>query len=405
MSDITRGNTHQNANSSYRQGDMIEVPLLSEDLPVLVAVIDTKQRYCHLNRAYETFFGRCREELLGKTLVEVTGFAHHSAAEPYVKRALEGEGTTFFSSIPDGDGLLREVATSYAPRRDHEQKIIGCISLMQILPERNLYMEARERLGAIVDSSDDAIVGKTLDGVITSWNAAAEKIFGYTPAEAIGEHIFLIIPPEKRGEEEYVLSQLRCGKKIDHFETERRAKDGRTVFISLSVSPIRNAEGQVIGASKVARDITERVRLAETLRRSEEYRKGVIECMPECVKVLDRHGTVLHMNPAGLQMVEADEPEQVIGACVYPLIKEEHLPAFRALNESVFNGGNGGRLEFGLQGLKGTERIFETSVVPLRSGALNEVIGALSVTRDITSRKLAEKRDAFLVRLDDETRA
>ena len=126
--------------------------------------------------------------------------------------------------------------------------------------------------------------------------------------------------------------------------------------------------------------------------------------MPECVKVLDRNGTVVHMNPAGLRMVEADSPDQVIGTCVYPLIKEEHLEAFRAVNQSVFNGGKGGRLEFEIRGFKGTERIFETNVVPLRGGN-QDVIGALSVTRDVTSRRQAELRDAFLVRLDDETRA
>ena len=117
----------------------------------------------------------------------------------------------------------------------------------------------RALLAAIVDSSDDAIVSKTLDGVITSWNRGAEKLFGYTAAEAIGQHIFLIIPEDRRPEEEDVLARLRRGEKIDHFETVRQTKDGRLIPISLTVSPIRDAEGAVIGASKVARDITERL--------------------------------------------------------------------------------------------------------------------------------------------------
>src|SRR5688500_4662286 len=97
------------------------------------------------------------------------------------------------------------------------------------------------RLAAIVDSSDDAIVSKTLDGVITSWNRAAERLFGYTVAEAVGQHIFLIIPDDHRAEEEQVLARLRQGEKIDHFETVRQAKDGRRIAISLTVSPIRDA--------------------------------------------------------------------------------------------------------------------------------------------------------------------
>jgi PAS domain S-box-containing protein len=125
--------------------------------------------------------------------------------------------------------------------------------------------EASLRLAAIVQSSDDAIVGKSLSGIITSWNAAAERLFGYTAAEAIGRSIRMIIPADRQAEEDEVLARLQRGESIDHFETVRVRKDGAPVDISLSVSPIRNAAGQVIGASKIARDITERKR-ADALR-------------------------------------------------------------------------------------------------------------------------------------------
>ncbi len=130
--------------------------------------------------------------------------------------------------------------------------------------------ELRALLSAIVDSSDDAIVSKTLDGVITSWNRGAERLFGYTAAEAIGQHISLIIPEDHKAEEDDVLARLRRGERIDHFETVRRAKDGRQVHISLTVSPVRDAQGTIIGASKVARDITERIAAEEALRRAHE---------------------------------------------------------------------------------------------------------------------------------------
>jgi PAS domain S-box-containing protein len=128
----------------------------------------------------------------------------------------------------------------------------------------------RARLAAIVDSSDDAIVSKTLDGVITSWNLAAERLFGYSAAEAVGQHIFLIIPDDHRAEEDQVLARLRQGEKIDHFETVRQAKDGRRIAISLTVSPIRDARGTIVGASKVARDITERILARDALRQAHE---------------------------------------------------------------------------------------------------------------------------------------
>jgi PAS domain S-box-containing protein len=122
-------------------------------------------------------------------------------------------------------------------------------------PESDL---ARARLAALVDSSDDVIVSKTLDGIITSWNRAAERLFGWTVAEAVGQHIALIIPPDRHAEEDDVLARLRRGERIDHFETVRVTKDGRLLDVSITVSPIRNAQGHIVGASKIGRDITER---------------------------------------------------------------------------------------------------------------------------------------------------
>ncbi|HXU90221.1 MAG TPA: ATP-binding protein [Methylomirabilota bacterium] len=124
-----------------------------------------------------------------------------------------------------------------------------------------LYLQAR--LAAIVDSSDDIIVSKTLDGVITSWNPSATRVFGWTAAEAVGRHITLIIPRERWAEEDDVLARIRRGERVDHFETVRVTKDGRFVDVSITVSPVRDASGRIVGASKIARDISERRRLEE----------------------------------------------------------------------------------------------------------------------------------------------
>src|SRR6266436_5475541 len=136
------------------------------------------------------------------------------------------------------------------------------------------------RLAAIVDSSDDAIVSKGLDGVIMTWNAGAERMFGFTASEAIGRHITLIIPPERRAEEDDVLARIGRGEIVDHFETVRQTKDGRRLNISLTVSPIRDARGTIVGASKIARDITdrkhaevERILLLEEARTLDETRR------------------------------------------------------------------------------------------------------------------------------------
>src|SRR5688572_6583911 len=116
---------------------------------------------------------------------------------------------------------------------------------------------AKARLAAIVESSDEIIVSKTLQGVITSWNRAAERVFGWTAVEAVGQHINLIIPRERRAEEEDILARIRRGERVDHLQTVRVTKEGRLVEVSITVSPIRDAAGHIIGASKVARDITD----------------------------------------------------------------------------------------------------------------------------------------------------
>jgi PAS domain S-box-containing protein len=134
------------------------------------------------------------------------------------------------------------------------------------LQERERSLQAQALLAAIVASTDDAIVSKTLDGIILTWNAGAERLFGYSAAEAIGQSIMLVIPPERQDEEMSILSQLRSGERIEHFETVRITKDGRRIDVSLTVSPLRDASGRVFGASKVARDITLRKQAEATLR-------------------------------------------------------------------------------------------------------------------------------------------
>lgn len=126
------------------------------------------------------------------------------------------------------------------------------------------------RLAAIIESSDDAIISKDLNGIITSWNAAAERLFGYTAEEVVGKSILTIIPPELHSDEPFILENLRSGRKIDHYETERVRKDGQRVMVSLTISPIKDRTGRIIGASKIARDISDRKRVQKALIESEK---------------------------------------------------------------------------------------------------------------------------------------
>ena len=165
-------------------------------------------------------------------------------------------GTEAMAERPDGTRV--RFLPYPTPLHDAAGRVTGAINLLIDLTDRCQAEAMSARLAAIVASSDDAIISKTLDGKITSWNVGATRIFGYEESEMIGQSILRIIPPELHKEEADILARLRRGERVDHYETVRVAKDGRRVDISLTVSPLRDKAGKVVGASKVARDVTER---------------------------------------------------------------------------------------------------------------------------------------------------
>lgn len=162
--------------------------------------------------------------------------------------------------------------------------------------ERDRELQAKANLAAIVSSSDDAIISKSLDGIVESWNAGAERIFGYSASEAIGQPITLLIPPDRLEEGHSIIARLRAGVRIEHFETVRIAKDGRQIDISLTVSPIRDAGGAIIGASKVARDITEFKRAQRSLAASEERFRMIADNIVQLAWTCDTLGNVTWYN-------------------------------------------------------------------------------------------------------------
>ncbi len=153
----------------------------------------------------------------------------------------------------------------------------GAVNVLVDISERKRAEETAQRLASIVESSEDAIVSKTLDGIIMSWNSGAERLFGYAADEIIGKPIAILIPADRYDEEPGIIGRIRRGERIDHYETVRRRKDGSLVEISLTVSPVRDARGTIVGASKIARDITER-------RRAQELEKLLLDEMSHRVK-------------------------------------------------------------------------------------------------------------------------
>ena len=169
---------------------------------------------------------------------------------------------------PDGSRIILRV--NIDPLHDVNGRLCGAINVFEDVTDLRRAEQASRQLAAIVESSEDAIISKDLNGIIASWNHGAERLFGYTAEEAIGKSIGFLIPPERHDEEPTILERIRRGERIEHYETIRQRKDGRLLDISITVSPIRDAQGKIVGASKIARDITRRKRVEITLRESEQ---------------------------------------------------------------------------------------------------------------------------------------
>jgi PAS domain S-box-containing protein len=288
---------------------------------------------------------------------------------------------------------------------DDEEEMLRSVALQNantIFAVRNRDEEFRAHLAAVVESSEDAIISKTLDGIIRSWNTGAQRIFGYTADEAIGKSITMLIPPDRIQEEGEIIARLRRGERIEHYETVRVRKDGSALEISLSVSPIRDSTGAVIGASKIARDVTAAKRLLQALQESEGRLRAVVEATPECVKIVSPEGLLTFMNAAGLGMIETEAFESVRGACVFDLIAPEHRRAWIERHARVC-AGEKLSWEFEIVSLVGTRRWMETHAVPLTQP--DGRTGQLGVARDITARKHAEAEREQLLEAERSARA
>ncbi len=363
-------------------------------LPAAIYTTDAEGGLTHFNPAAVKFSGRVPELGSDQWCVSWKMFRPDGTPLPHdecpmaiaLKEGRIIEGAEAIVERPDG--TRRWFMPYPTPLRDSEGKIVGGINMLVDITERKEAERASSLLAAIVDSSDDAIISKNLDGIITSWNQSAERMFGYTAEEAVGRPITLIIPPDRRDEEANIIARLRRGERVDHIQTVRRRKDGTTVELSLTISPVKDFAGRVIGASKVARDISERQRADRALRATEERFRAIVETTPECVKLVAADGTLLHMNVPGLQMVGAVRAEEVLGNSVYNFIAPEDRDKFRAFNEKICRGERGA-LEFDIVGLEGTRRHVETHAAPLRNPDGSTV--HLGVTRDISERKQAEE--------------
>jgi PAS domain S-box-containing protein len=220
------------------------------------------------NRSAERLFGYSAAEAIGRPVEIIVPPEIRASGENSSFRVQRGQGATHFETIGfTRDGRRVPISVSLSTVTTPDGTLIGTSRIVRDISQQRTLERQALRLAAIVDSSEDAIVSKDLNGIVQTWNGAAERMFGYTAEEMVGRPIRIIIPADRQSEEDKVLETIRGGRAVEHFETIRQRKDGSLIEISLTVSPVRAADGTVVGASKIARDISEQRRLA---RRAED---------------------------------------------------------------------------------------------------------------------------------------
>jgi PAS domain S-box-containing protein len=379
------------------QRELLRVTLSSIGDAVITTDVDGDVTY--LNAVAELLTGWKRPEAQGQPLAKVFRIVNedtHALVEsPATKALREGVvvGLANHTMLIRKDGGKCYIDDSAAPIRDEHGKVSGCVLIFRDVTaqrrseqERAAQLHTARLLASIVESSDDAIISKSLDSVIRSWNAAAERLFGYSAQEAIGRHISLVIPPERIAEEDHIIASLKAGQRIEHFETERQRQDGQRILVSLTVSPIKDDAGAVVGASKIVRDITERKR-AEADR---ERFVTLIENSTDFIGICDLNGVPLFINRAGLEMVGLDSLDDARAATVDEFFFPEDRP--RIMHEffpQVLEKGHG-EIEVRFRNFKtGEGRWMSYKVLVLRDTA-EKPTALATVSQDVTERKRLE---------------
>ena len=299
-----------------------------------VVVLDAKLQVQTANRAFYSIFGVSRDQTQGISIRKL-GNNEWETSEVWesVEAILSGPVEFRAVEIDREFSVGRRTLVLDARRLEAAGESLIVLTFRDVT-EQKLAERTTSRLAAIVDSSDDAILSKKLDGTITSWNQGAERLFGYKAEEAVGQRITLIVPWERRSEEEDILRRLAAGERVDHFETVRKCKDGATVDVSLTISPIRDAAGRVIGASKVARDITERKQAERAL--SEQAR--LLDLSNDAILVRDAGDHVTYWNQAATELYGFTRKE-ALGRVTHEMLQTKFPEHLEKINEQLHRDG------------------------------------------------------------------
>lgn len=288
------------------------------------------------NSGAQSIFGYTEHEMLGKPLL-VLFPPDRLYEEAYIlKQVLSGIRVDHFETERlHKNGHRINVSVTISPIRDRHGAVVGVSKIARDMTQK-VKLEATARIAnAILLSTDDAVVSKSLHGIVTSWNAGATRIFGYTAEDMVGRSIQILLPAERQGEEEFILQRIRSGETVDHYETERVCKSGRHIQVSVTISPIRDRWGHIIGASKIARDIT----FQKTAEAQLRLTSSVFSCTSEGILITGRNGLIVDVNGA-FSRISGYDREEVLGRDPLTFRSSRQSPSvFRRMRRTVMRYG------------------------------------------------------------------
>ncbi|HXD16360.1 MAG TPA: PAS domain S-box protein [Vicinamibacterales bacterium] len=343
------------------------------------------------NAGAETLFGYRAAEIVGKksygTIIPPNRRAEE---EDVLERTRAGHGVQHHETVRQRkDGTLFDVSITISPVRNSAGEIVGVSKIARdVTVQKRIEQDARE-LAAIVESSEDSIISKNLDGTILSWNRAAEQMFGFAAAEAIGRSILMIIPDDRTDEEEDVLRRIRRGEAVRHFETVRRRKDGTLLSVSMTASPIRSEDGSVIGASQSARDVTVQQQIEQDAR----HLAAIVRSSEDAIVGKDLNGTVTSWNRAAEEIFGFSAAE-AIGQSIRMIIPDDRQDEEDNVLRHIRQGESVRHFETVRRRKDGTLVPISVTVSPIRRNST--VVGASKIARDISDEKRAAELAAFL---------
>lgn len=362
---------------------------LASYAPVGIFLTDAKGESVFLNQRWCELAGMSLEQARGRGWLQaVHPEDRDRVAEGWARAVREGGASDATFRFKRPDGTVTWLHGHAVQLRNAAGEVTGYIGTIADITEQRREGEVQSRLAAIVESSYDAIISKDLNGVITSWNTGAQRLFGYTAAETIGQPITILIPPDRLKEEPGILARIRRGERVPPFETIRRRKNGSLLDVSLTISPVRDGTGKIIGASKIARNITEQKRAERELRRSEQLYRAIGESINYGVWMAGPDGSNRYVSDSLLRLIGKTQ-EQFAGlGWMADLPPEEVEPMVEAWKECVRTG-NAWEREFRLRGVDGEWHPILARGVPIREEG--KITGWVGINLDISAMKAAEE--------------